>query len=58
MRVKDDTGGVTNAEEERDGEKNDGFTRFVARLLFPLLDSRVSEGATRRVDKAGITEVG
>lgn len=53
--VKDAAWGIANV--EGDGVKNEGFTRLVARLIFPLLDSRVSRGGIKQ-DEAGKVGVG
>ena len=49
--MEDEIGGITNAEEAGAGENNEGLTRFVARVLLPLLDSWASRTGIKGVDE-------
>lgn len=52
--TEDDIGGITSADEDGIGEKNEGFTRFAASLLLPMLDSLVSMGSIKGVVDIGM----
>lgn len=51
--METEIGGIINAEEEDEGVKNEGFTRFVAETVVLLVGSRVSRRGARGVDTVG-----